>query len=48
MDIEKSDLLEKVHQDALQILEEVGVKCTSPEARQIFEETGMAAFDEST
>jgi len=48
MDIEKSGLLEKVHQDALQILEEVGVKCTSPEARQIFEETGMAAFDEST
>ncbi len=48
MDIEKSDLLERVHQDALQILEEVGVKCTSPEARQIFEETGMAAFDEST
>lgn len=48
MDIEKSGLLERVHQDALQILEEVGVKCTSPEARQIFEETGMAAFDEST
>ena len=48
MDLEKSDFLEKVHQDALQILEEVGVKCTSPEARQIFEETGMAAFDEST
>ncbi len=48
MDIESSDLLEKVHQDALKILEEVGVKCMSLEVRRIFEETGMAAFDEST
>jgi trimethylamine:corrinoid methyltransferase-like protein len=29
-------------------LEEVGVKCDSAEVRNIFEETGLAAFDEST
>jgi len=40
--------LEKVHQDALKILEEVGVKCTSAEVRRIFEDTGLAAFDETT
>ena len=48
MDFENSELLEKVHPDALQILEEVGVRCTLPKVRQVFEETGMAAFDEST
>lgn len=48
MDVENSELLERVHGDALQILEEVGVRCTLPKVRQIFEETGMAAFDEST
>jgi trimethylamine:corrinoid methyltransferase-like protein len=29
-------------------LEEVGVKCVSSETRQIFEDTGLAAFDETT
>jgi trimethylamine---corrinoid protein Co-methyltransferase len=48
MDLENSELLETVHRDGLQILEEVGVRCTLPKVRQIFEETGMAAFDEST
>jgi len=48
MDIENRNLLEKVHQDALKILEEVGVKCTSAEVRRIFEDTGLAAFDETT
>lgn len=48
MDLENSELLEKVHPEALQILEEVGVRCASPKVRQVFEETGMAAFDEST
>jgi len=48
MDIENSDLLEKIHNDALQVLEEVGVRCESQEIRQIFEDTGMAAYDEST
>ena len=48
MDLENSDLLEKIHQDALTVLEEVGVHCESPRIRQIFEETGLAAVDEST
>ncbi len=48
MDFEDSDLLEKIHHDALRVLEEVGVKCESKEVRQIFEDTGMAAFDDST
>ncbi len=48
MDFEDSTLLEKIHNDALRVLEEVGVKCDSAEVRQIFEETGMAAFDDST
>lgn len=48
MQLEQSELLEKIHDDALRVLEEVGVKCVSPEVRRIFEETGLAAFDEST
>jgi trimethylamine---corrinoid protein Co-methyltransferase len=48
MDFEDSTLLEKIHDDALRVLEEVGVKCESKEVRQIFEDTGMAAFDDST
>lgn len=48
MDFEDSDLLEKIHQDALRVLEEVGVKCDSAEVKRIFEETGLAAFDDST
>ncbi len=48
MDIENSDLLEKIHNDALRVLEEVGIKCESLEIRRIFEDTGLAAFDEST
>ncbi len=47
-DIENCNLLEKIHQDALNILEETGVKCKSAEVRQIFEDTGLAAFDETT
>jgi len=48
MDLDNSDLLEKIHQDALRVLEEVGVRCESPRIRQIFEDTELAAFDEST
>jgi trimethylamine:corrinoid methyltransferase-like protein len=48
MDLENSDLLEKIHRDALRVLEEVGVRCESPRIRQIFEDTELAAFDEST
>jgi trimethylamine:corrinoid methyltransferase-like protein len=48
MDLVTHDYLESIHKDALQVLEEVGVKCASPEIRQIFEETGLAAFDDTT
>ena len=48
MDLVGDEYLEQIHQDALRVLEEVGVKCQSPEVRQIFEETGLAAFDPST
>jgi len=48
MDLENNSLLNKIHEDALRVLEEVGVKCDSVEIRQIFEQTGMAAFDDST
>jgi trimethylamine--corrinoid protein Co-methyltransferase len=48
MDLVTHDYLERIHGDALQVLEEVGVKCASPEIRQIFEETGLAAFDDTT
>ncbi|EFK11407.1 conserved hypothetical protein [delta proteobacterium NaphS2] len=40
--------LKQIHEDALRVLEEVGVKCVSPEIRQIFEDTGLAAFDGTT
>ncbi len=48
MDFENNGLLEKIHTDALRVLEEVGVKCPSLEVRQIFEGTGLAAFDETS
>ncbi len=48
MDLIQNDYLERIHQDALRVLEEVGVKCETQEVRKVFEETGMAAFDEST
>ncbi|BBO91539.1 trimethylamine methyltransferase family protein [Desulfosarcina ovata] len=41
-------LLDQIHQDALRVLEEVGVRCNAPEIRQIFEQTGQAAFDDGT
>ncbi len=40
--------LDQIHQDGVRILEEVGIRCAHPEIRQIFEETGMAAFDDSS
>jgi trimethylamine:corrinoid methyltransferase-like protein len=48
MDFVEKSFLAKIHGDALRVLEEVGVKCDSAEVRNIFEETGLAAFDEST
>lgn len=48
MNFDDNDLLDRIHQDALQVLEETGVFCPSAEIRQIFEDTGLAAFDETT
>lgn len=48
MHFQDDNFLEKIHQDALRVLEEVGIKCPSSEIRQIFEDTGLAAFDETT
>lgn len=46
--IDQLPLLDQIHADALRVLEEVGVKCQSPEVRAIFEETGLAAYDDTT
>lgn len=43
-----SQYLDRIHQDGMRVLEEVGVRCSSLEIRNIFEETGLAAFDESS
>jgi trimethylamine:corrinoid methyltransferase-like protein len=48
MDLDNSELLEKIHGDALRVLEEVGVRCESEEVRRVFEDTGLAAYDETT
>jgi len=48
MELVEKEYLERIHQDALRVLEEVGVKCASTEIHRVFEETGLAAFDEST
>ena len=42
------EMLDRIHQDAIRVLEEVGVRCDAPEIRQIFEQTGLAAFDDAT
>jgi len=46
--MEELELLDQIHADALRVLEEVGVKSESAEVRHVFEETGLAAYDEST
>ena len=40
--------LDRVHVEALSVLEETGVHCRDKEVRRIFEDTGLAAFDETT
>ncbi len=42
------EMLDKIHLDAIRVLEEVGVKCNSSDIKDIFETTGLAAFDETT
>ncbi len=46
IDFIDKDFIPNVHRDAVRILEEVGVKCSSQRVRTLFEETGLAAFDE--
>ena len=46
--MEELELLNQIHTDALRVLEETGVKCESSEVKRIFEDTGLAAYDEST
>jgi len=48
MDLERNGLLGKIHADSLRVLEEVGVKTSSQEVIRIFEETGLAGYDETT
>jgi len=48
MTFENTELLDQIHMDALRVLEETGVKCASMEVREIFEDTGLAAYDETT
>jgi trimethylamine:corrinoid methyltransferase-like protein len=45
--LENSELIDRIHSDALRVLEEVGVRCESPTVRKVFEDTGLAAYDES-
>ncbi len=40
--------LDRVHVEALSVLEETGVHCRDKGVRHIFEDTGLAAFDETT
>jgi trimethylamine---corrinoid protein Co-methyltransferase len=42
------EMLDRIHRDALRVLEEVGVKCVSPKVRHLFEDTGLGAYDETT
>jgi trimethylamine:corrinoid methyltransferase-like protein len=48
MDFVDNDYLKLLHADACKVLEEIGIKCASPEVRQLFEDTGLAAYDETT
>lgn len=48
MNLVSSEYLDQIHQDALRVLEETGVRCSSPEVRQILEGTGLAAYDDTT
>jgi trimethylamine:corrinoid methyltransferase-like protein len=40
--------LDRIHAEALVVLEETGVQCRNEDVRRIFEDTGLAAFDETT
>jgi len=46
--LENSELIKRIHADALRVLEEVGVRCESPLVRKVFEDTGLAAYDDGS
>ena len=48
VDFELNGLLPRIHSDALRVLEEVGIRTSSSEIRRVFEETGLAGYDETT
>ncbi|VBB43824.1 conserved hypothetical protein [uncultured Desulfatiglans sp.] len=48
MQLPMNGYIDRIHQDALQVLEEVGVRCAHPEVRSLFEGTGLAAYDETS
>ncbi|MEW5735311.1 MAG: trimethylamine methyltransferase family protein [Thermodesulfobacteriota bacterium] len=41
-------LVRRIHEDALTVLAEAGVHCRSPEVRNLFADTGLAALDETS
>ena len=47
-DLDDIELIDQVHEDALRVLEEVGVKVKSERIRRVFEDTGLAAYDDSS
>lgn len=42
------NFLSYIHRDAIRVLGEIGVKCREPRVRRLFEDTGLAAYDETT
>ncbi len=46
--LDNIDLLDKIQKDALRVLEEVGVRVESERVRRYFEDTGLAAYDDSS
>ncbi len=48
MSLVTTQYLDQIHTDALRVLEETGIKCSSKQVRKILEDTGLAAFDETT
>lgn len=41
-------MLSRIHQDALRVLEETGVRCASAEVQNVLVDTGLAAYDDTT
>jgi trimethylamine:corrinoid methyltransferase-like protein len=43
--LENLELLDQIHQDALRVFEDAGIKCDLPEVRRIFGVTGTVTLD---